>query len=348
MSSAFLNILLVCPDEKDATSFYRGWGPFGELAQNSNTPIFLHRIPLLNGSPQIGWSTVADKQLVFLQRPCQQAHIEVLKICRQAGATVRSWVDWDDLLWKIPHGNPAKAFYGNEDEVKAAMLACVQMADIITVSTEFFRTTFPEELQSKIQVLRNRLPKRWQCCHAHQKPGERIKIAWRGSRTHDLDWIDFLPEVVRLSEQEPIDWYIIGSAPPHVLEALSNTTQVFYYPEIPMERYFEWFIKEGPQADILFVPLRDHIFNRAKSHIALLEATMAGMLCVGPAWPEWKTPEPQANRLLYHTPDQIFSCLQTACEQSRKGAFTLIQQLQAYFLQQYQEEQQKFQDLVFA
>lgn len=334
-----MHILLLCPDEKDATSFYRGWGPFGDLARNSEIPLFLHR------ALEVSWSAVVDKQLVVLQRPYLSNHLEILKIVARTG--VRTWVDWDDLLWQVPDGNPAKVYYENSSEIYTRILQCAQLADVVTVSTESLKHAFPNELHAKIHVLHNRLPQRWQYRTPHQKPKDQIWIAWRGTRTHEADWIDFVDTVLDVSRSAKVGWRIIGTAPQWVIEQLSSVVPLYHHKEIPMERYFEWFIKEGPQADILFVPLRDNVFNRAKSNIAYLEATFGGMLCVGPRWEEWMTGISAAEALLYTSPQHAKDCLLQACVQAHKGAFTLINSLQEHFLTQFQQDCEIFRKLVY-
>ena len=336
------HILLLAPDEKDATSFYRCWGPFSELVRTTKTPIMLSR------ASHVAWSTLLDKHLLMIQRPCFPNHLKVLEMAHQANPDLVTWVDWDDLLWQIPEGNPAKKGFGDPKVLYGVILRCVQQADIVTVSTPFFQRCFPEELQAKITVLRNRLPRHWRRQTPHCKPTQkRVKIAWRGSATHIIDWMEFLEAAITLSTQQPIEWVLIGSPPYHVMASLRRVATVTCIEEIAIEQYGQWFIHEGPQADILFVPLHDNAFNRVKSHIAMLEATFAGMLSVAPKWEEWTTGIPGADRLLYTNPDQAFACLERAIAQARQGAFTLVADLQTHFLAQFHTNDTLFHQLAF-
>lgn len=340
------NVLLLCPDEKDATSFYRGWGPFGDLACTSETPLLLHRASTNHfASAQVAWSTLIDKSLLFLQRACQSQHLDVLKIAVQHRK--RTWCDWDDLLWGIPNGNPAKYAYGKPEEVCQQIIKCAALADVVTVSTQYFKCQFPEQLHEKIHVLRNRLLPLYRNGVAHQKPEKLLKVCWRGSRTHDMDWIDYIDSAVAYARTHDIEWHIIGTAPQWVLERLSDTAIVKLYNEIPLSRYFEWLILEAPRFDVLFVPLRDLPFNRAKSNIAMLEATFAGMLTVAPDWAEWHTGLDGVDRFLYASPDDVQACLERAEEQARQGAYALLHALQAQFRAEFAVNDDLFRDLVF-
>jgi hypothetical protein len=318
------HILLLCPDEKDATSFYRGWGPFGDLARDPDTQIVLHR------AERVAWSTIADKSLVVLQRPCTSSHFEVLKIARDCQVPV--WCDWDDLLWEIPPGNQARLYYVDPTAVKNGILKCADMADRVTVSTAAFQHAFPERYHEKIQIIRNRLPVRWRICTAPQPPGERLKLLWRGSQTHAADWIDSADGILAFSKQHTVEWHLVGIAPQWLIERLTALCPVYQRGEIPMEAYFRWLIADGPRADMMVVPLRDNAFNRAKSNIAQLEATFGGMLTVGPKWPEWTTGIEQADRLLYASPQQIESRLARAAALARNGTGPVVDELQQHFL----------------
>lgn len=337
-----INILLICPNEHDATSFYRGWGPFGELAKTGQKPIFLHR------AQSLSWATLSDKDLIVLQRPCSANDVKVLKLAQEYG--VRSWVDWDDMLWGVPPDNPTHSVYHDGKGIQEIVIQCAMNADIVTVSTKALKQDFPPKLQEKVIILTNRLPAaRWMKGNPHQKAKEKIWMAWRGSRTHEGDWVPFLEQTERITKEHGIGWRIIGHPSPWVINHLSKASNdtVYHQSELSIEQYFSWFVLNGPQADILFIPLIDSKFNRAKSHIAMIEATFGGMICVGPKWEEWITGIPEADKLLYSSPKEAEQCLQRACDYTRKGAFKTVNRLQEHFRAQADKANKLFQSLVF-
>jgi hypothetical protein len=334
-----MNVLLLSPGESDATSYYRAWGPFGEAAR---------QIPSLHlfKAEKFAWNSFSDKHLLVLQRPCVQSHLDILTIAKRAGCL--TWADWDDLLWDIPDGNPAKMTYGLPQTVKAIILKIAQAVDMITVSTEFLKLQFPDFIQPKIHVIHNRLPSRWCVETIPQKSKDILKVLWRGSRTHDPDWLDFLPVVEAFNTQQKTEWLLVGSPPYHVIDHLAQTATVQHIQEIPLEIYFDWMIDQGPQADIMFVPLRDMTFNRVKSNIAMLEATFGGMLTVAPKWAEWETGILEVDSLLYTSPQDALACLKKACTLSQQGTFKHITGLQEHYRQAFARDDERFLSLFTA
>src|ERR1035437_4416389 len=80
-------------------------------------------------------SELGDADIVVVQRQCSQGNMQALKQMKEMGLKVI--YDLDDDLWAIPGTSPAKAIF---DPIKSGFGMCMEVCDLVTVSTEPLRT----------------------------------------------------------------------------------------------------------------------------------------------------------------------------------------------------------------
>ena len=74
------------------------------------------------------------------------------------------------------------------------------------------------------------------------------------------------------------------------------------------------------------VPLKDNLFNHAKSNLAWIEATCAGAMTLAPDWPEWRRPG-VSN---YESPLNFKKLLRERLEACRSAAASVYTHLDAH------------------
>lgn len=259
-----INILSQAPD--DGTSFYRAWGPFADVRKIRGVEISEER--------QINWRTLRQFDLLYMQRPQSEAHIKIMETAKMSGVPV--WVDYDDDLLNLPHYH---FLYHSISQDVNTISRIIQMADILTVSTEGLKMNW-EHLRKDIIIIENYIPLSLPL--AKRRPfADSFKIIWRGSRTHDTDWLYALPEFKQfLSEHPGIELILCGEPPAQLHQELEGLCTITTQPVreiLDMFRYFGI-----APAHIGFIPLSPHRFNEAKSNIAWQEFLTGGMLSVVP------------------------------------------------------------------
>ncbi len=248
---------------KDATSFYRVHMAFAS-----------HRdVELVFFGDDISESEIYHFDCIYLQRPFEHRHKKILETARRWN--IKTWVDFDDLLTKIPFSNPASHIYlGLVDSI----LKIIDLADIVTVSTPGLRDVFGQ----RCSVIHNALP-----FDPPEVPNTNKVVMWRGGSAHVRDVTMIGPVCLALAEKYP-DWLWVfcGDLPWWASFLPKNC-----HWEMPQDvgDFLDSMCRLMPR--VLLCPLEDHLFNRCKSNIAWLEATRAGAVCLSSKFDEFEFAE---------------------------------------------------------
>lgn len=295
-----IRLLTHVPSMSDATSFYRGIGPLGDMLHHGEIKNELQLITVNT----YNWATIAMSNCVFIQRPYTKDHVTTIEMCKDQGKKI--WVDYDDLLLDVPSDNPSYSVY-NKQEIQDSVKKCLMMSDHVSVSTEHLKRQY-EKYSNKITLIRNCLPMYMLGWRNKLSPNKRTRsIAWRGSRTHQRDVMTCAREIIELSKDERFFdwiWYFVGDNQWAVTDQMPHNRTIWTEP-IDTILYFQEMFKIAPS--LLQVPLHESNFNKSKSNIAYLEAVFSGALCLAPDWEEWKHP----GCLNYSTPHEYRLHLET-------------------------------------
>lgn len=276
----YRTLLCTSPDLNDSVSWWRNWGPFSALREQ--TPKFnLTAVDFLRAK-QVDWVTIENASAVFCNRPFEGKHLQTLRFATSCGRP--TWVDFDDLLWEIPRYNPAVDFYG-EAQWQASK-DCSTIARVVTVSTPFLAEYVMERIapDADVHVVPNAFPD-W---YPWNKRARSKTIIYRGGRTHFGDIFAVADDIVAVANEHP-DWgFIFCGVDPWQLTQRMNPKQYAIMPMRPLVEFHRWLTMSG--ASVLIAPLTDSNFNRAKSNISWMEGTLAGAVSICPDFPEFNRP----------------------------------------------------------
>lgn len=273
-----MRILVFHPLENDGTSFYRAYGPLSALQRKHND------IHLTNAKHHdISWDFLRQFDVLFMQRPASRYHFDFAELAKRYGIPV--WLDWDDHYLAIPEDNPRKKLYTeyHVDQVREV----AKIADAITVSTEPLSEVF-SQFNENVFVIPN----------AHDFDllsdndmrvfsGTSKVILWRGSDTHQGDFDHFKEPLIELmNETTDYVWAFFGHCPKWAIDVLpSNRIRLYGYDGVV--EYIRRMAEVNPR--LVYIPLVDNEFNRARSNIGWIEATYAGAVTLMPNnMPTWK------------------------------------------------------------
>lgn len=315
------NLLVISPSRQDATSFYRGYGPFGRLRKEIENIDFI-----MSDGLRIDWSTMRMIDGIFMQRPFLKDHLTIMKMAEENKIPV--WVDYDDDLFNVPSDNPAHDLYNNE-EVQRNIATIIPMAKIVTVSTKVLQNKL-SKLNNRIIVIENALDNYiFNKENYFRKDGtcpSRV-VAWRGSSTHVKDLMTYGKEIIELINSHQ-DWVFsfIGYKPWFLIESVKNKNQIVTYDAIDVMEYHRVMYNIWPA--ILHVPLHFSEFNKAKSNIAWIEGTFFGSACVTPelsGWPKKEEVSSFASSLSYSSPEEYLMVMKGIMAWSDAGREKLVQ-----------------------
>lgn len=266
-------ILMGVPFPEDGTSRYRAYGPFNHLRK--------YGIELIAPPQQLKWFHLEGVDAVFLQRAFLPWQVQLAHAAKVAGIPVVT--DYDDFLLGVTADNPTSDSY-NAAQSKANVEACVRASDLVFVSTEALKKQL-SQFNSKIEVVPNAIDFKIIQPFSEDLPRNPV-VMWRGGHSHVRDVAHHEHAFMEAYERFPDYSFVFMGWNPWQITEKMNPMRVRYVPfNVEYINYMADMKKM--RAAIHVVPLADNIFNRCKSRIAHLESTIAGSVCLAPAWEEW-------------------------------------------------------------
>ena len=271
------------PMQYGAVEHYRNLGCYNHLRKELKKPIELL-------DPKKGFSVhdLNSMDLLHLQNPYTKQHVELIQRAKMHG--IKILVDFDDDLIHIPDNNHNRRSF---EGVKPFIAQCCQLADLVTTSTNALAETLKEFAEP--HVINNAY---YPALQPLARDAYQPLVMWRGSASHADDCIEFQNEVVKLMEDSKDVPFFFWT----------NKTMAEWTMDFPMrvpnaqgQKVGKWEIVQPVavldyfrmlsmqvRPMLTLVPLKDYQFNRAKSNIAFIEATLAGGVALVPDWEEWK------------------------------------------------------------
>jgi glycosyltransferase involved in cell wall biosynthesis len=270
------NLAVLCPNQTDATSFYRGIGVLSEVRRKrDNLQLML--------ITEVNWASLKMCDGLFLQRPFTNAHLRIAEMTKRNGLPL--WVDYDDDLFSVPDWNPSYSTYSKK-EIQQNIATIVAMADKVSVSTYSLGTKL-QPLNNKIVVIPNAFDNYLFKHRPEINPNRNPLIMWRGSKTHKKDLNIASEACITLAQSNPeLTWLFIGDTP-WFADYMPHKSTICCEALDPIE-YWEFLGKTQPT--IMIIPLDDCDFNKSKSNIAWQEGSYCGAECLAPNWLEWQKP----------------------------------------------------------
>lgn len=274
-----INLLEVDSSPNSAMALYRGRGPLIRLQKKG-----LIQFHPGGSNPSVEWDYLNIFDIVFIMRPTDEHHLNLIKACNNFRIPV--WVDYDDLLTEIPIDNPAYLVHQNSKSYVARIEEILKRSTFATFSTPHLMNNMAKNHLKKSTVIPNALD--LEMFYSPRMIGLSNKVLWRGGTTHKRDIYEFqgpIREALRNSE-----WTLecMGYNPMEITEYID----AIYVPYMGKSNYFNHLSTMNSKISI--VPLshrkEDINFNKSKSNIAWIESTYAGCAVLAPNWDEWQRP----------------------------------------------------------
>lgn len=265
---------LLCPILDDATSFYRGLGPYDTLCKEQDWQISFPQ--------QLSWAALSNIDVLVLQRPAMPEHFATLVLAKNMGIPVI--VDFDDDNLSVPRDNPTHAQY-SQMPVKEAILNLARHSDALVVSTNFMKEKYG--IYNKRTVLiPNALPDSLVKRRMILSGKRENKFVWRGNPSQTRNLYTVAMSLLNLAKNHPDQKFVFfGYEPFELTEQLPNREVI---PALPLMDYFQQLIR--CHANCLYYPLHNQDHSQARSHISWLEGTYANMAVLAYGNDEFKRP----------------------------------------------------------
>lgn len=223
--------------------------------------------------------------VVVFHRPEDARKLELARLLKKEGKKIV--MDNDDT-YKSPDGGIKVNTWFNEERVRRGLGAVNRIvdqfiieADLITTSTEFLADEY-RKLNKNVVVLPNCVdPFYFDEPLRNETDVVRIGITGSIGMSYDLD---VLSPIIKHYEHDPRVKIVFFSLPanrdsnPMLVKAYENeynfldSVDVEWHPLVDADQYYDKI--NSLKLDIMIIPRADNYFNRAKSNLKFLEASM--------------------------------------------------------------------------
>ncbi len=217
-----------------------------------------------------------DADVVVFHRPNDDRCLEIARLLREQGKKIV--MDSDDT-YKDVDGHKFEYLLNRID---GYLDEFGRQADLITCSTEFLAKEY-RELNKNVVVLPNYVdPDIWP--EPERNEGEKVRIGIVGSPAYESDLNGFRDVLLALNDKSDVQLVLFGLPPKN--EATAKIVQpvhkqdyafweslnIEWQPLVSMADYFETL--NDLKLDLMLIPRADRYFNRCKSNLKFLEASM--------------------------------------------------------------------------
>jgi glycosyltransferase involved in cell wall biosynthesis len=217
-----------------------------------------------------------NSDVVVFHRPDSDERIEAMKILKQMGKLV---VFDNDDTYKVD--DKMERIGVNFNQTAKKLDEAMEVADLITCSTEFLAKEYREK-HKNVVVLPNCVDE-FYWSEPLKNNSDKIRVGIVGSTTFNDDFLPAQELLKYLSKDDRFQLVMFGVPPrvkmnneqrKHFKKDLHFWEQmnVEWCPFVPMFDYFDTL--NELRLDVMIIPRRDNYFNRCKSNIKWLEASM--------------------------------------------------------------------------
>jgi hypothetical protein len=272
-------ILLITEATGEGIAFYRSVMPFN-MIQKEYDDI---SVTIKHSQEKFTWDVFTAHDVVFVSNPRIPKHLEIIKAAKNYG--IKVWSDYDDCYLDIPKDNDLYHLY-TVGTIEHIVKESLMYSDITTVTTRYLKE-YLSEYSKRIHVIPNAFPLEFLSSDSlgEVKQGYHNFVSWRGSRSHRRNLREYSKEITQVAKENP-EWVFkfFGLNP----EYFDGEFNYNHYDFADLFGSFDRMKRFASK--IHFVTLYDRPFNKSKSNISWIEATIAGSVVLAPAWEEWTKP----------------------------------------------------------
>jgi glycosyltransferase involved in cell wall biosynthesis len=253
---------LFIPAGQSASGYYRAMIPSDVM--NEGGKVISH------WTASVDLSKVLRYDVLWIQLLTSPIINMIAKKAQESG--IKIIYDIDDRLDSIPKENQAIAVYGDPAK-QAEINEMIQLADLVTVSTEPLGRSMIERGAKAVRVVQNQLtanvlPRR------HPPNPKFVRILWAGSPTHKRDLAIVAPAIRNILKRHAggVRFTCFGERLPEVLADCYDWIDL----KDPVDFEFYHDSIATVAADFCIAPLEVNTFNESKSAIKALEYAAAG------------------------------------------------------------------------
>lgn len=282
-----INIGYLTYIEHSAVNYYRCLGPLKEIHRCCDD---INVVEM----PTVSWTSLVGLDAVFFMKPYikdhvhegkRACHLDAIKIIKANRKPLI--LEYDDLLCEVPEESKFHRVWINEP-YKENFLEFINYADGLILSTQYMADYLIDNklLEHKNYKVVNNAINNYLLGFDYSFSEYNKTVLWRGTSTHFPDFEPYIEQLISIMKDNlDFTFIFMGICPDKRIKALSNTRVIDPKDIVNYHNFIKTL-----RPSIMYVPLLDTPFNRAKSNCSKLEATYAGAITLSPDFPEfnWK------------------------------------------------------------
>ena len=293
-----------CLADLHGPGYYRGYLPLSRMSELGHECTHATSMPSFTICQEQKLDVLVGQRLV---EPSPSQTWQAM--ARERGRNYALIMDLDDDLWNIDRSNDAHSFF-DADRLRR-LKENVEVADLVTVSTDYLANVVDEHTSAPVVVLANTIPQLLVDIEPSRLPvtdregnvvmtKDDLVIGWAGSSTHNRDFGECAKSVRRVVQANPnMIFHCICSVDyTDRVKSIKGRTHWTGWVN-GVENYYR-----AINFDVGLAPLFPFEFNESKSDIRLLELGALGIPViaspVGPyrlaaeaGYPLWKASTPK-------------------------------------------------------
>lgn len=238
----------------------------------------------VKSNEQIFYEAMMSDVIVF-QRPTEPEKVKVIKLLQEAGKKV---VFDNDDTYKPNSGVPTNMERVNDkvgkrlSEMNENIEEFVKQADLVTTTTEFLAKEY-RKLNKNVVVIPNQIdPFNYE--EPLRNTGNKIRVGIVGSVSSNDDYLNIVDTLDYLKSRDDVEIVVFGL--PHKDDPKAKEIRKIYkkeldfwdkyaderQPFVSMANYYQTL--NELRLDLMLIPRQESYFNKCKSNIKYLEASM--------------------------------------------------------------------------
>lgn len=235
---------------------------------------------------------ILDADIVVFHRANDQRSLEIAKLLRKQSKKIV--LDNDDSFAHVD----SKKWERYLKEVNYWLNEFVKFADLVTVSTEFLANEY-RPLNPNVVVLKNCVdPDMWPE-EPQRNETDIVRIGLVGSVTLNDDYKPILPYLEKLKDRKDVKVVLFALPRKNEDTILAqkyyqedyqfwDKMNIEWHPFVPRADYEE--ALDNLRLDLMLIPRADDYFNRCKSNLKFLEASMLEIPVIAQGFPDGQSP----------------------------------------------------------
>lgn len=207
-----------------------------------------------------------EPDVILLQRQVDPHQLDLIERYISHSRAFRIY-EIDDLITNIPIRSIRKKHFVEQKDLHKRFRKGIAMCERFIVSTEFLAEEYRGYCKDIVVVPNFIEQRRWGQLKPVRRQGDKPRVGWAGSVTHDGD-LAIIFDVVKATSKE-VDWVFFGMCPDDIRPYVAE-----FHKGVSLEDYPAKLA--SLDLDLAVAPLEDVPFNHGKSHLRLLEYGVLG------------------------------------------------------------------------